>query len=127
MRHRLFVHIVWTTADRVPLIDALGARSINKRFASIAEQEHARILATGIVSTHVHLLVRLHPTTSITKLVQRLKGTTSRELGVLRPTGALLRWAKGYTIQSVSERALGAVMEYVHEQPAHHPNEAITE
>jgi REP element-mobilizing transposase RayT len=36
------------------------------------------VLSLGIVRTHVHLLVRLHPTTSIPRPVQRLKGGSAR-------------------------------------------------
>jgi REP element-mobilizing transposase RayT len=127
MRHRLFVHLVWTTRERAALIDARVAVFLNRFLRDVAEQERARVVALGMVQTHVHMLLRIHPQTSITRLVQRLKGGSAaiaqREghCTVSRP----LRWARGYSIDSVSHRAMELVRQYVLTQPEHHPDEAI--
>ena len=66
------------------------------------------LLELGMVTTHVHLLIRAHPTTTIPRLLQRLKGASSalagKELGL--PLEEQLRWAQGYTIQTVSRSML---------------------
>ena len=126
MRDRLYVHIVWTTRGREPTIDAAVARFLSRFLPAVARQERAGLRAMGMVRTHVHLLLQLHPTTNISRLLQRLKGGSSvlanREgHAAARP----LRWARGYNIESVSPRALEAAREYVLQQPAHHPREAI--
>ncbi len=127
MRHRLYMHVTWTTRDRDPAIDADSANLLRRLLPAIARQEHADILELGIVRTHVHLLLRIRPTTPIPRLMQRLKGGSSvlvnRERGstVRQP----LRWAKGYHIDSVSRQAVENVAAYVRNQPAHHPDEAI--
>lgn len=126
VRDRLYVHLVWTTRDREATIDLPVAQFLGRFLPAVARQERAGVHALGIVSTHVHLLLQLHPTTSIPRLLQRLKGGSSvlanREgHATTRP----LRWAKGYGIASVSPRALEAVRAYVMRQAAHHPGEAI--
>jgi len=84
----------------------------------IATQERALVLEIGIVRTHVHLLIQLHPTTAIPRLLQRMKGGTS----VARHE---LRWAKGYNITSVHPAGLEMVRQYVRNQHLRHPTEAI--
>ncbi len=127
MRHRIYLHITWTTRDREPAIDAASASLLRRLLPAIARQERAHILELGIVRTHVHVLLRVWPTTPIPRLVQRLKGGSSiivnRERGstVRQP----LRWAKGYNVDSVSQRAVEKVRAYVRHQRAHHPDEAI--
>ncbi len=129
MRHRIYLHITWTTRDREPTIDVDSASLLRRLLPAIARQERAHILELGIVRTHVHVLLRVWPTTPIPRLVQRLKGGSSvivnRERGstVRQP----LRWAKGYNVDSVSRRAVEKVREYIRNQPAHHPGEAIRE
>ncbi len=119
MRHRLYVHVTWTTRDRDPTIDADSAALLRRLLPAIARQERAHLLELGIVRTHVHLLLRVEPTTPIPRLVQRLKGGSSvivnRERGstVRQP----LRWAKGYNIDSVSRQAVEKVRAYVRNQP----------
>lgn len=128
MRHRLYFHLVWTTRDRAPLIDARLASFLERFIPAICRQESTTLLGFGMVSTHVHLLIRLHPRTSISRLVQRLKGgsacVANREghARQLRP----LRWAKGYTIESVGWRSVERVRAYVTRQPLQHPDEAIS-
>ena len=127
MRHRIYVHITWTTRDREPAIDADSVSLLRRLLPAIARQERAHVLELGIVRTHVHILLRVWPTTPIPRLVQRLKGGSSvivsRERGstVRQP----LRWAKGYNIDSVSRQAVEKVRAYVRNQPDHHPDEAI--
>ncbi len=126
MFHQLYVHIVWTTRDRAPLIDAALARFLCRILRALARKERCYILEIGMVQTHVHLLVRVHPTTSIAQLLKRLKGASSA-LATQEGYGAAgrLYWAKGYSVHSVSTRILERVRHYLRGQPQHHPAEAI--
>lgn len=125
MFHKLFVHLTWTTRDRAPLIDATLARFLTQFLRRVGTQERARVLEIGMVADHVHLLVRLHPTTTIPRLLQRMKGG-SAVLGTTPTKGHPgLRWAKGYAIHSVNPKQLGAVRDYLRDQPRHHFTVAI--
>lgn len=127
MPDRLYVHITWTTRDRTRSLDRHAAAFLSPFLAAVARQERARVLELGIVQTHLHLVRRLHPTTCIPRLLQRLKGGSSvlvnREGHITR--GKTLQWAKGYNIQSISPGALETARAYVRNQPAHHPSERI--
>ncbi len=126
MYHRLLVHIVWTTRDRGPTIDQARAAYLWEHLPIIARQERARILELGMVATHVHLLVRLHPSTVVPRLLQRMKGGTANAINRHERSGAPhLRWAKGYGITSVSQRNQDAAATYIRRQPTHHPDDAI--
>jgi REP element-mobilizing transposase RayT len=80
-----------------------------------------------MVATHVHLLIRIHPTTNLSRLLQRLKGGSAAMAGKEQRSirGHTLRWAKGYSIHSISARVIGALRAYLRAQPTRHPNEAI--
>jgi REP-associated tyrosine transposase len=127
MRDRIYVHLVWTTRDRKPTIDQSVARFLSRYLTSVAHQERAGVHALGIVQTHVHMLLQLHPTTNISKLLQRMKGGSAAVANREGHTEASrpLRWAKGYSITSVSPSALHSAKRYVLDQPLHHPHEAI--
>ena len=92
----------------------------------MARRERAYILELGMVQTHVHLLGRVHPVVPISRLVKRLKGSSSAVAAQegLGSEGRLY-WAKGYAVQSVSPGALDTVRAYLRRQPGHHPEEAI--
>jgi putative transposase len=124
---RIYCHIVWTTRHREALIDAGLARFLCGFFRGVASQEGARILEIGMVRTHVHLLVRVRPTTDVSRLLQRLKGGSAAIAGKERHSteGMPLRWAKGYSIHSVGFRSVAAVRAYLRAQAMHHVDHVI--
>ena len=126
MRHRLYIHLIWTTRNREPLIDRDIARFLCRFLRAMARKEQAHILEIGLVQTHLHILARLHPTTAVSTLVKRLKGAssavaTTEGLG----TNGRLYWSKGYSVDTVSRRNLESVRAYLRSQPTHHKGEAI--
>jgi putative transposase len=127
MYHRLYLHLVWTTQDREPLIDLGVARFLCRFLRSIARRERAYILEIGMVQTHVHLLVRIHPTVNVSRLVQRLKGlsATVANKETRSDSGISLRWSKGYAAKTASPESLDVLRAYLRRQPLHHPDEAI--
>jgi putative transposase len=123
MRHRIYLHIVWTTLDRHPSLDRRAAAFLAALLARVAGEERAIVHRLGIVQTHVHVLVRVHPKTDLPRLVQRFKGSSAT---IGRKQGHMeVRWASGYSIESVSVRALPQVSQYIATQHLHHPSEAI--
>jgi REP-associated tyrosine transposase len=77
VRHRLYLHLVWTTRGRERLIDRDLARFLCRFLRAIARKERAYVLEIGMVQTHVHLLARIQPTVTVSQLVKRLKGASS--------------------------------------------------
>lgn len=127
MWHRLYYHLVWTTLERAPLLDARCA-SFLCRFLRAAGAEHrTRILQIGAVRTHVHVLVVCHPMTEFPRLIGHLKGgsATVWNKDYAPEAGWKLRWAQGYGISTVSPRHTDGVRAYLRAQPEHHPSERI--
>jgi putative transposase len=126
--HRLYLHIVWTTRDRAPLID-LGLATFLCRFLrSVARKERAYILEIGMVQTHIHLLARVHPTVNASRLVQRLKALSSTVANKEHQSdgGIPVYWAKGYAVKTVDPESLDRIRTYLRNQPRHHPKESIS-
>ena len=110
MYHRLYYHLVWTTLERQALIDPSVAAFLCRFLRTVATQERVRILEIGLVRTHAHLLIAAPLRVDWSRLVQRLKGASAllaNRDGVASPA-APLRWAKGYSIHTVSPSGLDA-------------------
>jgi putative transposase len=125
MRHRIYAHLVWATRGRARLIDLRAARFLDRFLRDVARQERALVLEVGFVQTHVHLLIRQHPLTIVPRLLQRLKGGSAIVGEKERRTSVPLRWARGYTIESVSRHSLNNARAYVRDQAKRHPLEVI--
>ena len=123
MRARLFYHLVWTTDRRTPLIDLEGARFLCRVLRPMAQENRAEVLEIGMVSTHIHLLIRAQPKTDIPTMVGRMKGATSRI--AKRDAIAPLSWADGYDLETVSPAEELKIRHYLRAQPFRHPAEAI--
>jgi REP element-mobilizing transposase RayT len=125
--HFLYVHVAWGTRGGLPLLDAPRAALLSRYLRAVGRQERCEVIAIGMATTHVHLLLRLHPTTFLPHLLARLKSGSARRANREPPSGrgTALRWAPGCIIHSVSSAAVDAVRDYVCAQPEHHPGERI--
>ena len=117
---QLYVHLVWATWDRLPLITEDMEPRLFGAFRGKCEDLGCHCLAIGAAEDHVHLLVRYPASVSIATLVGQLKGGSSHlashELGSDGP----FRWQGSYGALSVSKRSLDAATAYVLNQKLHH-------
>jgi putative transposase len=117
----LKVHLIWIPKYRKRVLVgpvAIRARDILRQVA----MEHELEVITGKVSAdHVHMFVGYRPTQGISKMVQWLKGTSSR---VLLQEFAHLRkqfwgrhfWARGYMAVSSGNITDEMIHAYIEEQ-----------
>ena len=121
MRHphtQLYVHLVWATWDRAPLITP----DIRDRIYDVMQHQASHLggqmIAIGGIEDHVHVLLRYRPTLAISDLVGRMKGASSHM--VTQIMGRPFKWQGTYGAFSVSKSALSRAREYVLNQEAHH-------
>lgn len=83
---QLFVHAVWATRLREPLLREAVARRVHGYMASRCRSLRCEALAIGGADDHVHVLAMLAPDVSVAQLVAGIKAPTStfakRELNV---------------------------------------------
>ena len=75
---RLHIHVVWCTKYRKGVL----VGNVGYRFRDLAKQMctdmGVEILSGVVAKDHVHLLVSILPQVSVSKLVQKLKGTSQK-------------------------------------------------
>lgn len=123
--HRLYFHVTWSTLNRLPMIDRPTRDFLDAFIRSTAIRERAEIVAVAILQTHVHVLLRTTPRFDLGRLVQLLKGGSSYAASRLPGNVVGLRWTRRYSVTTISPRALTRVIEYLQQQGARHPGEAI--
>jgi putative transposase len=116
----LYLHLVWATWDRLPLITPDIERPLFRCIQSEARAQGCDILALNGVSDHVHLLVRLPSTVTIANLLRQVKGASSHFANeILRADGSF-KWQGTYGAFTVSRWDLDRVIAYVERQKEHH-------
>ena len=73
-------HLVWITKYRKPVITGKIALRTRELIRIICQSNEVEILAGHVGNDHIHLLVSVPPHLSASKLVQYIKGNTSRKL-----------------------------------------------
>lgn len=114
----LLVHIVFSTKDRRPfLVDDVRDR-LHAYLATVVRDKKCECLRVGGVADHVHLAVRLHAAKSVAKLIEEMKVGSSKWMKVQGAEG--FAWQRGYGAFSVSPADVGALIQYIEQQEAHH-------
>ena len=109
------VHCVFSTKDRLNLIH--HPEELWRYVVGLAYAKHIHVVAAGGTSNHLHLLILLPQTMTLSKAMQELKANTSRWL---RETSNKFQWQEGYGAFSVSQSQRVTVAEYIANQAEHH-------
>ncbi|PHS03296.1 MAG: transposase [Blastopirellula sp.] len=116
----LLYHIVFSTKHREPLITKGLQAELYKYIGGIVRDEGGSLKKNGGMPDHVHLVVRFKANDSISHLMQRIKGNSSKWVNDHVDQKTKFAWQKGYAAFSVSESQLPVVLKYVQGQGEHH-------
>jgi putative transposase len=122
---RLTAHLVWITKYRYEVLRGDVQHRCRELIIQICDAEDVRILKGVVSKHHVHMLVEYPPKVSLSDLVKRLKGRTSR---ILQREFPQLRkqywgrhfWAIGYGAWSTGNITEEVVKKYLehHRHPS---------
>jgi REP element-mobilizing transposase RayT len=116
----LFLHLVWATWDRLPLITPDIERRLYRNIESEAQKQGCTVLALNGTEDHVHLLVIFPTTITIADVLKHVKGVSSRFVNeTLRPS-AQFKWQGSYGAFTVSRWDVARIKEYIKRQKEHH-------
>ena len=123
-RHCVFmmhVHLVFVTKYRRARFTCDHLQLLEKIFAGVCRDFNAELVEMNGERDHVHLLVNYPPNVSVSKLVNSLKGVSSRMLrkqwqeAFERSFGACL-WSPSYFAASCGGAPLSVIRQYIENQ-----------
>ena len=122
---RLTVHLVWVTKYRYPVLKGEIQKRCRELIMQISDAEDVKILKGVVSKDHVHMHVDYPPSKSISDLIRRIKGRTSRLLQQEYPELQKRYWGKhfwaiGYGAWSTGNLTEELVQEYLehHRHPS---------
>lgn len=118
----VFIHLIWSTWDRNPVLDGDLRRNVHRAIGAKCVELGLTPVAIGGVEDHVHLLVELPATITIADLVGQAKGASAPLVNYQLAPGSAFKWLGAYAAFSVSQRAVSRVTDYIARQPEHHAN-----
>ncbi len=117
---QLYVHLVWATWDRLPLITPAVESPLYAAVAEKCRELKCVPLAIGGERDHLHLLAQLDAAVSVALLVKEVKGSSSHLMTHEVMPGELFKWQGAYRAFTLRKDDLPVVTAYVKRQKEHH-------
>jgi len=116
----LWVHIVWLTKLRKPLIIREFKWKLYDHIRKNSDEKGIYVDFINGTEDHIHCLVNLKPTQSLSKVVQLLKGESSKWITDNQLIDEYFEWQHKYYATSISESDVQKVRNYIKNQEEHH-------
>ena len=119
--YALHVHLVFVTKYRRQVFDKKSLEKLKSIFSNVCHDFESRLIEFEGEGDHVHLLINYPPKVSISKLVNSLKGVSSRRLRQQCPEvsryywkGVL--WSPSYFAGSCGGAPVSVLKQYIQNQ-----------
>ncbi len=111
-------HVIWCPKYRRRVIGGRVETRLKEIIHDVAAECGGQVIQLETMPDHVHLLMEVPPTVAMSKLIQKLKGRSSRQLRLefphLRRGQAL--WSPSWFVSTVGGAPLEVVRRYVENQ-----------
>jgi putative transposase len=115
----LFVHIIFSTHNREPLLKSAWRERLFAYMGGIARENRIKAVSIGGVMDHVHMLLLVPASIPVAKAVQLVKGGSSKWLNE-NSSLKNFAWQEGYGAFSISASQVSEVVAYIAGQEEHH-------
>lgn len=104
--------------------DVINTKRMARQAISIynrhyTKNKHKMLIVNGMPD-HMHIVIGMRPTQSISDLLQDIKGSSSKWINDNKLVKGKFQWQEGYAAFSYSKSALPKLIEYVKNQEEHH-------
>lgn len=113
-------HIVFSTKNRSPWIEASVAERLYQYLGGILRAEGSTLVAAGGMPDHVHLLVSLGKMRALADLLRVLKANSWKWIHETFAAMSQFGWQTGYGAFAVSHSNMAKVRQYIANQAEHH-------
>lgn len=119
---KLYVHTVWGTKYRQPILLPQKRSLICRHIQDYAFENNIHVSRINGWYDHLHALISLKPTQSISKVISLLKGESSywANRHISWDSDVKFGWQREYYASSVSPQDLERVIQYIDRQVYNH-------
>lgn len=126
-RLALYVHIVWATKQRRPLLTPPIEAAVYKLILAEVQTTGHEILALNGMPDHVHLLLKCGPSIDLASLMKKIKGLSSSAANAMLDARFVFRWQEGYFAATVTPAHLPKIRAYIENQKSHHRDNSLAD
>ncbi len=124
---QIHLQFVFAVKYREGLIQSRWKDELYKYITGIVQNHNHKLLAINGMPDHIHLLVGLRPSQSISELMQDVKGDSSKWINQNKLVKGKFEWQEGYGAFSYSKSQVPDVIRYIQNQELHHQKKTFAE
>ncbi len=117
---KVYVHYVWSTKNRQPLLKNDIRNTIFNHIKENAKTKNIHIDFINGYNDHVHCLISLNDDLSIGKIAQLIKGESSFWINKNKLTKTKFEWQDEYMAIGINDEKIPIVRKYIAKQEEHH-------
>ena len=117
---QVYIQIVFAVKGRANLLNALWREDVFKYISGIIKAKNQKPIIVNGVSNHVHILVGLKPSMSISDLVRDIKNNTTNFINEKKYINGKFSWQEGFGAFSYAHSQVEQVYKYILNQEEHH-------
>lgn len=124
---QIHIHIVFVVKYRASLIQNDWKEELFKYITGIIKSYNHKVLIINGMPDHIHILIGMRPTQSLSDLMQDIKGSSSKWINERRFTQKRFEWQQGYGAFSYSKSEVKKVIRYIQRQEEHHSTKTFSD
>ena len=117
---QIYLQFVFAVKLRECLIAKEHKEELHKYITGLVQNRNTKMLAIHCMPDHTHLFVGIKPTVLISDLVKEVKVESNEFINDKKWVKGKFSWQEGYGVFSYSHSQIGAVINYILNQEAHH-------
>ncbi|MDN3678230.1 IS200/IS605 family transposase [Flavobacterium paronense] len=117
---QIHIQFVLVVKYRKGLLHSSFKDELYQYITGIIKYHNHKVLAINGVADHIHILIGMRPTQSISDLLQDVKRSSSKWINEKKFLKVKFEWQEGYGAFSYSKSDLNNVIKYIRNQEQHH-------
>ncbi|MEQ8808908.1 MAG: IS200/IS605 family transposase [Imperialibacter sp.] len=124
---QIHLQIVFAVKYRQGLIEKAWKDDLYKYITGTIQSYDHKMLAINGVEDHIHILIGMRPSQSLSDLLQDIKSGSSKWINDNKLTKRKFAWQEGYGAFSYSKSHVPNVIRYIHNQEERHRKKSFLE
>ena len=124
---QIHIQFVFAVKYRDCLIHPSWKEELYMYITGITKENGHKLLAINGMPDHIHILIGLRPTQSISDLMQDIKGGSSKWINLKKFLKIKFEWQEGYGAFSYSKSQIINIIQYIKNQENHHKVKSFRE
>lgn len=125
--HNLYIHFIFTTLHRIPVIPEKNRVEIEKYITGIIKNQDCQLYSIYVNPEHMHMLISRTPKISDNDLVNIIANSSENFINTKRLCQGTFSWQNTCSAFSISKSDVDRVCRYILTQATHHKKISFSE